>query len=337
MTSTPNSPLDYAEQLSLARNLTQLVDQAEALAREVSGASQACLYRYELSSSLLFEAGSRAAQDPPGFAAESILPGRCALEWELQSQAVHTSDAARLPGFEPFDGVLLSLPVLHRGTLRGVLSVGGDHFDDEQIAELAQLARVLALMVESAASKQDIMALSNHMQAILVPAIESCPGIRSGHIARIASLVSELGTLLDLSARSRQLLWQAAHYHDVGKLKLQGATAWEIEQRHTQVGAELLAECRPLAQLAPLVASHHERYDGSGFPEHKKGDELPLEAWVLSLAEDLEEYCSQNAQQPIDEVLRSFFEQRQGSHHPLVLDALCGLTDNGRLETLLGG
>lgn len=335
---TASSSLDAlhcAEQLSMARNLSDLAAKVKKFACDLTGATQARLYRYELASSCIWDVDASPTSTGPHHRIDETIPGQCALSWEPQLCQVDPGDASQLPGFSPFEGNVLSIPIFQRGALRGILSVGGQAFDASHTEQLQMLGRVVALVEPTAAQRQDVVSLEKLLEMAVVPAVEGLPDTPSGHVTRIASLVTELGTLLDLSGRTRQQLWRAAHFHDVGKLRLRECTQWELDQRHAQVGAELLADCRPLAELAPLVASHHERFDGSGFPTGKKGDELPLESWILALADHVEDFCSEHPDDSLHDKVQLFLEQGQHLHHPLVLDALCGLLDQGRLEAIL--
>ena len=88
---------------------------------------------------------------------------------------------------------------------------------------------------------------------------------------------------------------RAGILHDIGKIRVpdailfkEGALAadeWEIMKRHAECGAEILASIPTLAQYAPIVASHHERIDGRGYPHGLRGDDISLESRVVSVAD----------------------------------------------------
>jgi len=119
-------------------------------------------------------------------------------------------------------------------------------------------------------------------------------------------------------------------------LLLAGQSEAEQTRLHPTAGAEFLAETRVLADLAPLVAAHHERYDGSGFPRGLRGDQAPAETWVLALAEHLEEFRNASRDPAVPAILEAFFAGPAHAHHPTAIDALGGLLVAGRLEHLLG-
>ncbi len=88
---------------------------------------------------------------------------------------------------------------------------------------------------------------------------------------------------------------KAGVLHDIGKIRVPDAillkpTAldpgeWEIMKRHAESGAEILSQIPALAQYAPIVATHHERFDGRGYPRGMRGDEISLESRIVSVAD----------------------------------------------------
>ena len=98
-----------------------------------------------------------------------------------------------------------------------------------------------------------------------------------------------------LSATTTERIVRAGVLHDIGKIRVPDAILfkpgslasdeWEIMKRHAESGAEILNEIATLAQYAPIVAAHHERVDGRGYPYGLKGDEISLESRVVSVAD----------------------------------------------------
>lgn len=88
---------------------------------------------------------------------------------------------------------------------------------------------------------------------------------------------------------------RAGVLHDVGKIRVpdailfkEGALAapeWEVMKRHAESGAEILSGIPTLAQYAPIVVAHHERFDGRGYPHGLRGEEISLETRIVSVAD----------------------------------------------------
>ena len=113
----------------------------------------------------------------------------------------------------------------------------------------------------------------------------------AGHCERLAFMGVALGVALGLDARSLLTLYLGGYLHDVGKVGIPDAilfkpgkltdNEWKTMQSHTVRGEEI---CRPLPsfrQVLPLIRSHHEHMDGTGYPDHLAGEEFPFLARVL--------------------------------------------------------
>ncbi len=227
----------------------------------------------------------------------------------------------------------MAAPVRQLGALVGVLVLKElPDLEDSTRASVEQFTKIIGVVQQLASTRDDLRHLLSRTEEFAVKAVE---GRQSGHVARVAQLCSDLGKHLDLSAQVRQSLWSAAQFHDIGEVSLRNRGSETARKFHPKAGAQFLSCCSQLAHLAYLVESHHERYDGSGFPQGKKGNELPLESWVLALAEDLDEFWQGHSELSSGERLSIFFSQNARAHHPTVVDALSGLVDSGRLSEIL--
>ena len=116
-----------------------------------------------------------------------------------------------------------------------------------------------------------------------------------GHGQRVGALTAELASRLRMDAPERATLRLAGHLHDVGKARLEasqrhpGASAEDQRayRAHPELGAAyLLVPAGP--EVAAAVRHHHERFDGSGFPDGLAGEDIPLEARIVALANRIE-------------------------------------------------
>lgn len=157
------------------------------------------------------------------------------------------------------------------------------------------------------------------------------------HIGRIAKVAAFLGAELGLDAERVLLLRVAAPMHDVGKI----ATPDEIlrkpgpltpteraeMQRHTIVGHEILANSKSdLLRLAAKIAlTHHERYDGTGYPRGLSGEEIPLEGRITAVADVFDALLSERCYRPALSVKETveILEEGRGTHFdPKIVDVL---------------
>ncbi|MDX6511603.1 MAG: hypothetical protein QOE36_1107 [Gaiellaceae bacterium] len=125
--------------------------------------------------------------------------------------------------------------------------------------------------------------------------VEAKDPYTAGHSIRVQAISLAIGRQLGLDPARLGVLRHAALFHDLGKLAVRDAvllkpgrlTAEEYEQikRHSADGAEIVARLGRLREAVPLIRHHHERWDGTGYPDALVGEETPLEAAVIGLAD----------------------------------------------------
>ncbi|WP_417763357.1 HD domain-containing phosphohydrolase [Shewanella sp.] len=154
--------------------------------------------------------------------------------------------------------------------------------------------------------------------------------IRMSHYARL--LAEELG----MPAAFCETLFNAAPMHDVGKIGTPDAILrkpgkldpdeWAIMQRHVQIGAEIIGEHPdPLLQMSRKIALyHHERWDGTGYPEGLSGEQIPLEARIAALADVFDALTSERPYKrawTVEEALELLQKERGKHFEPKLVDA----------------
>ena len=120
----------------------------------------------------------------------------------------------------------------------------------------------------------------------------------AGHSRRVQQLALAIGRELGLSQAELDLLGHAALFHDIGKLAipdvilLKPATLtdeeWSLMQRHADEGARIIDRLGFLNDAVPAIRHHHERFDGTGYPDRLQGEEIPLGARIIHVADALD-------------------------------------------------
>ena len=120
----------------------------------------------------------------------------------------------------------------------------------------------------------------------------------AGHSRRVQQLALAIGGELGLSKAELDLLGYAALFHDIGKLAVPDAILlkpavltddeWSLMQRHSDEGARIIDRLGFLNDAVPAIRHHHERFDGTGYPTGLQGEEIPLGARIIHVADALD-------------------------------------------------
>jgi diguanylate cyclase (GGDEF)-like protein/putative nucleotidyltransferase with HDIG domain len=176
-----------------------------------------------------------------------------------------------------------------------------------------------------------------HLRTIetLALAIDAKDDTTAAHLRRVEVYASEIGKELGLAEDELQALKAAALLHDIGKLavpeyiisKPGKLTADEFDKMkiHPVVGAEILERVHFPYPVAPIVRSHHEKFDGSGYPDGLSGDEIPIGARILSAVDCLDALASERQYRPampVDEAMLLVSAESGKSFDPRVVDCL---------------
>jgi putative two-component system response regulator len=115
------------------------------------------------------------------------------------------------------------------------------------------------------------------------------------HCDRLSQLAAQLGKHLNLDAEAVKALRRAGYLHDIGKIAVPDAVLlkpgrldedeWRIMRAHVEIGVKICAPLRTLRPALPIIRHHHERSDGTGYPDALAGDQIPLLARVFQVVD----------------------------------------------------
>ncbi len=169
----------------------------------------------------------------------------------------------------------------------------------------------------------------------LVAAVDAKDAYTKGHQERIAKLAQLIGQKVGCSAEEVELIKQAAILHDLGKIGVPEAilmkrdklseAEFKIIKKHPVIGAEILSPVKFLKEVVPLVLYHHERFDGTGYPEGLKGLQIPLSARVICIADAVDAMLSNrpySQAKTADEVKKELRKCSESHFDPRLVDAI---------------
>ncbi|MFC1944583.1 HD-GYP domain-containing protein [Chloroflexota bacterium] len=171
-------------------------------------------------------------------------------------------------------------------------TAGGDALLERPINRVELLAQVASL-VPAKQLHDEMIWMENAIMA-LATAIEASDPYAEGHIKRVVVYSSRLGKAIGLSTPELDILRNGGALHDVGKIGIResvlvkrGTLSGEEKEHiriHPVVGERI---CRPRGSnvISEIVRHHHERYDGRGYPERLNGEDIPLAARIMAIAD----------------------------------------------------
>jgi putative nucleotidyltransferase with HDIG domain len=296
MTSLVNSTLDTKEIRKRAIEAAQSLVEAEAGSLLLVDEETGELY-FEVATG---EKGDRVRE-------VRLKKGEGIAGWVAEKgEAVIVDNVKKDPRF--FSGVdqksdfttrdILAVPVKTKEKNIGVLEAinkKNGHFDNDDLEILQAFANQLAIAIENANLYKELKETFYGTIEALAETIEKRDPYTGGHTKRVMNYSLLIGKAMGLSPRELENLKLAAILHDIGKIgirdrvllkegKLTNEEAVEMNM-HPKYGAEILEHIKQLKDVIPGMRGHHERYDGSGYPDGLKAKEIPLFARIIAVAD----------------------------------------------------
>ena len=203
--------------------------------------------------------------------------------------------------------------------VRGI-DAGADDFLSKPVKASELIARV-----HSAAKQKRYTDEMEHTETVLVALAKSIEGkdpYTDGHCERLSHYATALGTRLGLHEDFVTALRRAGAVHDIGKVAIPDAVLqkrgpltadeWHLMRQHPEIGERICGGLHSFRLVTPVVRHHHERGDGSGYPDGLKGNQIPITARVLQVVDVYDAITTERpykAAQSHDEALRILHEE----------------------------
>jgi PAS domain S-box-containing protein/putative nucleotidyltransferase with HDIG domain len=221
-----------------------------------------------------------------------------------------------------FPVILYASPIIHEDGPAGLRGIVIDiterkQFVEERLNNLERLRRSLEKTI-----------------AALVSTLEAKDPYTAGHQKRVADLAVAIAEEMGLSDEQIDGIRMAGLVHDIGKIyipsdllnraKRLSETEYELFKSHCQVGYEILKSIDFPWPIAPMVLQHHERLDGSGYPQGLDGSDIMLEARILAVADVIEAMSAHRPYRPaysVGDALEEVLHHKDDLYDPDVVDA----------------
>jgi len=205
--------------------------------------------------------------------------------------------------------------------------------DALQRKTLEMFASNVAIIFQNLTQKEDIQQTQKELIMVLSDAIEMRSKETGGHVKRVIRMTEFLSEKLHLSKEFIETIRYAAALHDVGKISIPETILhkpgkldpeeWEIMKTHAQRGYDLLAGSdRIVAKMGAIIAkTHHERWDGKGYPDGLSKDEIPLEGRIMAIVDVVDALLSKRCYKPAwsEEEVKAYLRENAGKQFdPLI-------------------
>jgi HD-GYP domain-containing protein (c-di-GMP phosphodiesterase class II) len=338
---------EVSKKVGSVSRITQLLEQAIKMTQKTLNASAASvLLSGDSAQELYFEVVS----GPVGKALKQV---KISTQYGIAGQVSRTgkplivNNVSRHPNFhrniDEITGFtttsLICAPlVIHRRIL-GVIEVlnklDGTDFDERDLEAVVSVAATIAMAIENTRLHQIVLDSYRSTIVTLAAAIDAKDPYTCGHSQRVMEYALMGGKMLSLPADAMETLEFASILHDIGKISIDAKilnkadiltpAEWDIIREHPVTGANLLKGIPFLAKASDFVLYHHERYDGTGYPYGLKGEDIPLEARLIAVADAFDTMITDRAYKraiPTEDGIKELYRCSGTQFCPITVDAL---------------
>ncbi len=187
------------------------------------------------------------------------------------------------------------------------------------------IVRNIEYMNEALKAQKEIRALSVEVMEALAHTIDAKDEYTRGHSIRVAGYSKMIAEKMGMSEEECNNIYYMGLLHDIGKIGVPNEIInkpakltdeeYDVVKKHPATGSEILAEIKTRPELATGARWHHEKFDGSGYPDHKKAEDIPIEARIIAVADSYDAMTSNRSYRdylPQDRV-RSEIEKNIGT------------------------
>lgn len=243
---------------------------------------------------------------------------------------------------------ILCSPLICHEKLLGVIQAtnkkDGSFFDSKDLDLFESFANIVALALENANLYQQLKETFFETSFALAEAVEKRDPYTGGHIKRVTEYCLAVADELNMSQEEKESLYLSAILHDIGKIGIDDAILRKptplneeeviIMKRHPQIGIEILGSIKYLASISEATFSHHEAYDGRGYPRGLKGDQIPLSGRIIAVCDTFDAMTSNRPYRRglSDEVAIGEIKKFSGSQFdPAIVDAFLNAYKRGKI------
>jgi HD-GYP domain-containing protein (c-di-GMP phosphodiesterase class II) len=233
---------------------------------------------------------------------------------------------------------MVCAPLMVHRKIMGVIEVlnklDGSDFNEQDLESVVSVAATAAMAIENTKLHQTVLDAYKSTISTLAAAIDAKDPYTRGHSQRVMEYALLGGAQLSLPPEEMETIEYASVLHDVGKIAIDAwilnkpnsldSSEWKIIREHSVIGANLLKEIAFLGKASELVLYHHERYDGTGYPMGLKGEQIPMGARLIAVADAFDTMTTNRAYRPaltIEQTINELYNCTGTQFCPVAVEA----------------
>jgi HD-GYP domain-containing protein (c-di-GMP phosphodiesterase class II) len=234
---------------------------------------------------------------------------------------------------------LVCAPLSVNKKILGVIEIlnkrDGSSFGEHDLESVIAVANTAAMAIENTRLYHNLVGAYKDTLETAAEAVDIKGPYKRGHSHRVMEYAMKVAAVLSFTAEEIDTLQFASLLHDVGKLLVDTAILtksepltpeeWDELHQHPVIGADLISSIPFLEKAAPLVLAHHEQYDGKGYPRGLRGEDIPMGARILAVANEYDAMTNDSLFSParsVEDAVKFLRENSGTKFCPVAVKAL---------------
>jgi putative nucleotidyltransferase with HDIG domain len=305
-----NGLLTMSREIQAEKDIGVLLERIIDHAVSLTGADGGAILVMEEGSRLVAKAnrGARAydvvLDGAPSLTAQTILSGVVLRVEQVKKSSAYANEVDGMAGLQA--NSFLCAPLTGEAGVVGVIKLihsDPDRFSPEDEEMISYMAAQAAISINNARFIEDQNNYEINITELLLQAMDNHLTIKVDHSRRVSKYCDIVAAAIGMNPERRKVLQNAALLHDVGFIKFLPSEEMQKESylKHATVGHALVEKINFYRREAEIILHHHERFDGKGYPAMLSGEDIPLEARIIALAEAFDTMTNKDSyKEPLD-------------------------------------
>ncbi|PIK15840.1 HD domain-containing phosphohydrolase [Halobacteriovorax sp. JY17] len=302
------SMLKFSRVISGSLSLKDIIKKAQGHTRKLLESEHVCIYLKDKSADYLSMTDQMGEEHSIAIDENSVVGSSAYLQATLKidkgvSDIRFAREVLAIKKLRPKS--MLVIPMVLNGELLGVIQATNslnNNFNEQDIQFGEAVATQLTPVIQNAYLYEELHKQFIQVVEALADTITKKDSYTGGHTKRVSHFAMKIGSKLNLSWEEMNDLRLAAVLHDIGKIGIEDAILkkkapltddeFAVMREHPRLGYEILKNVDSLSRVVDGMRFHHERPDGTGYPYGLKGDEIPIIAMIISVADTFDAMIS---------------------------------------------